>query len=419
MKRLLHAILAVLTSRATAPVVMGLFLLVYIGIAFFTDETLVALIALTGKNFFLIALFALLPLNTAGRMVAETLRYLGRRRALGSAAAPPSGLFDEAVELPVSADPTRLEERLRGAGYRTRSSQGALSALRGFNTFPARLLYLAATFCLFAGILISLTMRTSLRSTVIEGETILPDPGSAMVERIVLSESKGKILAKNLEIELSGAEPGDRSRIYGLYPPSRYQGAFLYPRYLGVGILLRFSAPDLFPAFEEFCILNISRPGKEATQPIAGSPYRIVFSLASPEDGSDPYATGRMVFLFKLLRDKEVVLNGSAPVGGEFSKDGYRFQFPDARRVVITDLIRDYGVTLIWAAFAVYLAALLLWLPVRLFLPRREMFFRAGGDSTVGYSRAEGGRRRHAGVFQEALDLLETGHAKEVLHKVQ
>lgn len=409
MKRLLHAILAVLTSRATAPVVMGLFLLVYIGIAFFTDETLVALIALTGKNFFLIALFALLPLNTAGRMLAETQRYLGRRRALAPAAAPAPELFDETVELPASADPAGLEERLQGAGYRTRKSQGALSAWRGFSSFPARLLYLAATFCLFAGILISLTMRSSLRSTVIEGEPILEDPGSAKVERIVLSESNGAILAKNLEIELSGAEPGDPSRVYGLYPPSRYQGAFLYPRYLGVGILLRFSAPDLQPGFQEFCVLNISRPGKEATQPIPGSPYRIVFSLASPEDGSDPYATGRMVFMFKLLKAKEVVLAGSAPVGGEFAKDGYLLQFPDARRVVITDLIRDYGVTLIWAAFAIYLAAALLWLPVRLLLPRREMHFRAGADSTSGYSRAEGGRRRHAGIFQETLDLLGAG----------
>ena len=408
MKRLLHAIRAVLTSRATPPVVMGSFLLVYIGIAFFTDETLVALIALTSKNPFLIALFALLPLNTAGRMVAETLRFLDRRRALSSAELPAPGLFDETVELPAPADPAGLEGRLRISGYRTRCLEGALSAWRGVSMFPVRMLYLAATLCLFSGILISLTTRSSLRSTVIEGEPILDERG-ARVERIALTESNGAILAKALEIEIAGQEPGAPSTVYGLYPPSRYQGSFLYPRYLGVGLLLRFAAPDLQPGFEEFCVLNISRPGKEATQMIPGSAYRIVFSLADPDDGSDPYTTGRMVFQFKLLKAKEVVLTGSAPIGGEFSKDGYRLQFPDARRVVITDFIRDYGVTLIWISFFLYLAAGFCWLPVKVLLPRREMLFRAGADSTVGCSRAEGRGRAHAGVFQETLDLLGAG----------
>ena len=418
MKRLLKPLVVVLTSRVTAVVVMGLFLLVYVGIAFFTDETLVALIALTGKNPFLIALFALLPLNTAGRMVAEGVEYLGRRRALSGSAAPAAPLFDETVQIPAAADPSILEERLKKDGYRTRLSGGTLSAWRGSGTFAARMLYLTATFCLFAGILISLTTRTSVRSTVIEGEPVLED-GSARVERVVLAEGEGAILAKTLDIELAGAAPGDRTRVYGLYPPSRYQGTFLYPRYLAVGLLLRFSAPDLQPGFEEFSVLNISRPGKEAPRPIPGSPYKIIFSLADPGDGSEPYTTGKMVFLFRLLKGKEVVLSGSAPAGGEFAKDGYRLQFPDVRRVVITDFIRDYGVTLIWFAFAVYLVAILLWLPVRLFLPRREMLFVTGTGAAVACSRAEGRGRRHAGVFQEALDLLESGHAREAQKKVQ
>lgn len=411
MNRLLKPVTLVLTSRVTPPVVMGLFLLVYVGIAFFTDETLIALIALTGKNPFLIALFALLPLNTAGRMAAETLKYLRRRRALSASTPPAATLFDETVQLAAAADPSILEQRLKGDGYRTRLGGSALSAWRGVSAFPARMLYLTATFCLFAGILISLTTRSSLRSTVIEGEPVLED-GSARVERVVLTEGTGAILAKSLEIELSGG-PGEPTRVYGLYPPSRYQGAFLYPRYLAIGMLLRFSAPDLQPGFEEFSVLNISRPGKEAPRPIPGSPYKIIFSLADPGDGSEPYTTGKMVFLFKLLKGKEVVLTGMAPAGGEFAKDGYRFQFPDVRRVVITDFISDYGVTLIWFAFALYIAAVILWLPVRLLLPRREMLFVAGIEAAVACSRAEGRGRRHAGVFQEALDLLESGPARE------
>jgi hypothetical protein len=404
-KRLLSGIWAFLSWRLTPPLVMSLFLLLYIGIAFFTDETLVALIALTGKNPFLIALFALLPLSSAARIMVEARTFLGRRRSLASAQAAAPGLFDETVTLDSGADPAALDARLRQEGYRTRSAAGSLSAWRGFSRFPARMLYLAGTFCLFAGILISLSTRTSLRSTVIEGDTLLDSP-DARVERIALEESTGAILAKRLEIVVS--RPGS-TKVFGLYPPSRFEGAFVYPRYLGLGLLVRFSAPDLPSAFEQFCPLNLSRTGKEANQPIPGSPYRIVFSLADPGDGTDPYLTGKMQFLFKLLKEKEVVASGSVPPGGEFAKDGYLLQVPDARRVVITDFIRDYGVTLIWIAFLLIGAAACLWLPVQLFLPRRELFFQRCDGRVVGCSRAEGQARRHAGVFQEALDLLESG----------
>lgn len=414
MKGILRTPWAVLTSRATVPVVMGVFLAVYIVLAFFTDETLVALIALTGHNPFLIALFAVIPASAGARLAADLLAHLARRRALKHAD-PAGAAHDETVRVASSADPSALlKGRLEEAGYRTLSRDGGLAAWRGASLFPARMLYRAAMLLLFAGILISLSSRSSLRSTVIEGEPIT-EPGSGRVERIALEEGTGAILAKRLDIVVAG-ENGARET-FGLYPPSRYRGAFVYPRYLGLGLLLRFEAPDLNPSFEEFCPLNISRPGKEASQPIPGSPYRILFTLASPGDDSDPYVTGKLQFLFKLVKDKEVVLTGSLPAGGEFARDGYRLQIPDARRVVITDFIRDYGVTLIWTASLLFSGALLIWLPIRLAWPRREMIFRREGAEVVGASLAEGGGRRHAEVFQEALDLLENGHLQGKLPK--
>lgn len=410
MTRLLRPLRALFTSRLTPPLVMGVFLLIYIGIAFFTEDALTMLIMFTKKNLLLALLFALLPLNCAGRMVTETLRHLARRRALSNAAPAPPELYDETVRLESGKAPAELEDRLREAGYATRVKDGGLAAWRGVSGFPARILYLAGTFCLFAGILISLTTRTSIRSTVVEGEPLFEEAGQARVERIVLAEGKGAILAKTLDIVLG--RPGGGSKSYGLYPPSRYQGGFVYPRYLGVGLQLRFWAPDLQQGYEKACVLNVLPVGKEARDSIPDSPYRLVFSLAEPQDGSDPYMTGKFLYQFKLYKGKDQVLTGSAPTGGEFAKDGYRLQFVDSRRLVITDFITDYGVTLIWTAFVLFLLAALFWLPVRLFLPRREMVIARAGLRITGCSRAEGKARSHASVFQEALDLL-GGHEGE------
>jgi len=117
-----------------------------------------------------------------------------------------------------------------------------------------------------------------------------------------------------------------------------------------------------------------------------------------------------MGFTFKLLKDKDVLIAGNIPGGGEFARNGYRLAFPDSRRMVITDFIQDYGVYFIWTAAILLGASIILWLPLRLFFPRRELLFiRQGADTIRACSRAEGNERRHAGVFNEALDLLEAG----------
>lgn len=410
MNRLTGTLWKILSSRLTSPLVMGIFLLIYIGIAFVTDETLIALMDFTRGSLILTLLLALLPLSCAARLVQETLIHLRRKRAMaGNATILPDGAFDDAVRLEAAAAFAGLARRLESAGYRTRSSETMLAAWRGVSLFPARFIYLAAVFCLFAGILISLSSRDSQRGAIIEGERLnSPSGKGGRVERIVLANSSGPILAKRLEIEVAAPEPGGGKSVFGLYPPSLYGGEFVYPRYLGVGLHLRFAAPDLPAGYETHSILNIHPPGKEDTVEVPETPYRIVASLLPAEDGSDPYVTGRMAFRFKVLREKQVVFEGSAPSGGEAAGNGYRLSLPDSRRLVITDFIRDYGVLLIWAASVMFIVAFCLWLPVRLFLPRREMLFACDAGAIASFSRGEGKRRKHEGVFNEALDSLET-----------
>lgn len=400
------------SSRAVPPVVIGLFFVLYISIAFFTDETLITLMAFTRKSFLLAALLALVPLNCALQFVRETAHYLRMRRMLsGKTADAKPELFDEVVELTASPFVPELEERLAASGYKSRRFNNTLAAWRGISVFPARLLFLAGFFCLFTGILISTTSRTSSRRMVIEGEALpLPDGTGGRVERITLANSSGTILAKTLTMEVAPSNSGNGSRTFGIYPPALYGGSFVYPRYLGIALHLRFYAPDMPVGYETHCSLNVYPPGKEDSVEIAGSPYRIVFSIAPPDAGSErylSYMTGNMTFQFKLLKEKEVVFAGSAPVGGEIMRDGYRLALPDIRRLVVTDFIGDYGVLFIWVAGVLFMTGGCLWLPIRFFFSRRELLFRFEPDITWAYSHAEGKTRKHTGVFHRTVDLLD------------
>lgn len=425
MKRLIRAVFATGSSRALTPLVIGFFFLLYIGIAFFTEETLITLMAFTHRSLILAGILALIPVNCLLRILNETGRHRGIRKALnGKTAEVMPVLFDEAVSLPVFSTSApgqpipeylpsfpELQRRLEAVGYKIRRSGNAIAAWRGVSIFPARILFLTASFCLFTGILISITTRTSSRQMVVEGAP-LPTPGGTggMVERIILANSSGPLLSRTLTMVVSPSDSGSGRRIFGLYPPSLYRGAFVYPRYLGLAMVLRFSAPDLQPDYENNKILNCYPPGKEESMIIPGSPYRIIFSLPVPDSGSDSYAsyvTGKITLLFKLLKGKDVLFTGSMPGGGEFVRDGYRLSVPDIGRLVVTDYISDYGVYFIWTAFLLFAAAVGLWLPIRFIFPRREILFRYEQDIVRACSRAEGRARRHAGVFHEALDLVD------------
>jgi hypothetical protein len=390
--------------------VLSVFLLIYIGIAFFSPEPLTTLISLTATTP-LAALLALIPLNCAMRLILELRRFMTRRAAIMGRfeGEVPTGLFDESCEIAAVAGIEGLEERLREAGYHTRRINGFLSAWRGVSLSPARILLLGAWCLLFAGILLSVTMRRSQRVSVIEGEPF-PGSGSAgIVRKIALEDYQGLFLERTIAIEV--ADNGGGIRKFGLYPPSMFEGSFVYPRYLGVAPLIRFNAPDLPGGFETHFILSIYPPGKEDSAGIPGTDYRIVFSMARPDKGDDPFRSGRMTLNFRILNGDRQAAAGSVGVGQAFNGNGFRLAFPEFRRVVVTDLVRDHGVIPIWAGVFALGAGLLLWLALRIFSPRREMLFREEAGSVTACSLAEGGRRRHGAIFFELLDLLDAGIA--------
>jgi hypothetical protein len=402
MKRALTAAWSVLSSRALSPVVICFFLLLYVVLAFFTDEALTFLIATTRSQALLGLILGLVPLNCACRLLRECGRYLKRRAALAGAAAPEPALYDETEELVATPSADLLEAHLASAGYRTGRSAGTVAAWRGFGSAPARLLFFAAAFSLFAGVLVSTVSRAVYRQSIIEGVPFeAPSGTGGMVQRIIFRNATGPILAKELFIDLGDSQ---QSR-FGIYPPALFGGAFVYPRYLGIALDYRLSAPDL-PGYENNGVFPIYPPGKEAQLPVAGSPYKITLTLANPDDGSDPYMTGRLAFSFKVLKGGDSLFEGTLPGGGKFSKGGINLAIPDARRMVVTDLVVDYGVLLIWVAGGLFLLAICVWVPIRLFAPRREMIFRCGENLTLACSRAEGRGRGHAGVFHEVLDFL-------------
>ncbi len=418
MKRLSSFIRNALCSRFLPPVVIGIFFLLYIGIAFFTDETLITLMAFTRASKALAALLALIPLNSALRLALEVARHLRRRRALrGGEVKELPPLFDESVELASASLPEELAGRLAAAGYTVRRSQGSLAAVRGVGIFPARLCYLAASCALFAGILLTTTSRSAQRGMVVEGEPFpAPNGAPALVESIRLAPATGSLLARTLTIEVAPLQPGARRSSFGLYPPSLYGGDFVYPRYMGISLQLRFTAPDLPQPFENQASLNLYPAGKEGSVAVPGSTYRLDFSFDPPPEGGDRYASYMAepkTLQVKLIKGQDLLFSGSLPSGGVLLRDGYRIEVPAAKRLVVTDFIRDYGVLCVWAAGMLYLAAAALYLPLRSLSPRREMLFVVAAPLVAAHSRAEGKRSAHAGVFHDALDMLDAAKGGE------
>jgi hypothetical protein len=412
MRRRARFLWSILSSRSLSPLVIGAFLLVYVGIGYFTDDALIALMGLTRSNPLLLALLALLPINSACRLIAEAHAFRTRRQALaGRPCEGCAGLFDEAVTLPGDGGLAEVQERLARRGYAVRPSAASLAVMRGIPVFPLRAMYLAATCCLFAGILISLSTRTAARGALVEGAPFSMTGGSGVIERIVLGDFTGHPLFRGLAIVAAPADAPHSRLTFGLYPPTRFRGEFVYPRYLGINLHLRFSAPDLSGVYEDDIPANLYPPGKEERIGIPGSSYRFFFSLLAPDDGTDPYVTGRMTFAYRLLNGAQPVASGVISRGGQAEAAGCRLELSDARRMVVTDFIGDNGVFLIWTAGVLYTVALLLWLPLRLFLPRREMLFCRADGALSAFSRAEGRRRAHARVFHEILDVIEARRA--------
>lgn len=403
-------VLSVLAWRWLTPLVLALFLLGYIAVALATDEALVTLIGLVQRNLPLQALLALAPLNLGVRMVLDAVNHRRRGVLLRNGTGEPEGCFDEGQSIPPGGDLDRVATWLGSAGYLVRRGEGWLSGTKGFSLFCARLVGRAGWLLLLAGILLSLAGRVSMRLPLIEGEPFPPDLRTdGMVERIELRElENAPLLARTLAIRATmRTETGAAGRTFGLYPPARVGGAFLYPRYLGVAPRVELVSSDLNQAVSDFFLLQIYPPGREDVAEIGGTPYRVHFRLVEAQSG-DPYSTGRFLFHCRVERAGTVVAEGDLPLGGTLSANGVRLGVPEARRFLVTDFVRDSGVPLIWLAMIMLPLSWLLGSALRLAGARRELLVLVAGGAPRVFSRAEGRHRLHDGVFHEALDLLST-----------
>jgi hypothetical protein len=397
-------------KRLATPIVLAIFFLLYLGISFYSDEALVLLLGLIRNNPLLKALLGLLPVAAAAGLVGELAGFMSMRAVLaGDPSRLPAGYFEEELELKGAADFARLARHLAAAGYRTTENGATFHAWRGKSLFPARLLARSGKLLLFLGIFLSLTTRVSLREAVIEGEA-LPHGSGEKTKRISLRDGNGLLLSQTLQISVTKEEGGGRtSREFGIYPPGMLNGYFLYPRYLGVAPLVQFSAPDFVPGISSHFVLMLYPPGKEDSADIPGTRYRLYLSLHQPSAAEDPYQSGRFILRYRMVKGNQLAFAGSMPVGATFAHDGYYLAFPEVRRIVATDYVRDWGVLFIWSAALFFMLALVVWLPTRLLAPGREMLFVQVNGTVRAFSRAEGKTRLHAGAFHETLDLMARG----------
>ncbi|ACM18442.1 ResB-like family cytochrome c biogenesis protein, putative [Geotalea daltonii FRC-32] len=408
MRRLLRGFHSIIASRAVTPIILGCFALIYIIIAFYTDETLVALMALVRSNSPLILLLSCIPVNLLAILCRETAQFSDRRHAVRlSAKGLPVGTYQERVFLG-TVQTGLLEKKIEQSGYHYRIKGDSCAAWKGISIFPARFLFLMGSFCLFAGILVSLTTKVSLRDVVIEGEPLPEAVGvRGRVEQITLRQHNGIILSHSLDMDITLGEGDEASvRKFGVYPPGRINGIFFYPRYLGLAPLIEFTPPESGQVFSSYIKLMIYPPGKEDGVQIPRSPYRISFTIIEPMTGAEPYITGKFNLRFKVLKGNDQVSEGTLPLGGTVSRGGYTLSFPDAKKLVAVDFVKDPGLPLLWIAGLLFLGAIVAYIPIRMFAPRREIIFIQRNGSTEVFSRAEGRAAKHRGILHNMLDHL-------------
>jgi hypothetical protein len=402
----------ILAFKGITPVILGCYGILYVGIAFYNDEALITLMTLVRNNSLLILLLCCVPLNLLAILSLETARFFHHRRAMGLSPVGASVVtFQEAVDHLGTWEMDLLERKLAQTGYHHRRKGHSCAAWKGISIFPARALSLAGGVCLFAGIALSIATRVSFREAAIEGEPLPEAVGvEGRVERIVLRPTAGLILARTLAMDITLGE-GERTKLrqFDIYPPGRIGGLFLYPRYLGLAPFVKFAPPEPGQAFASYIKLMIYPPGKEDGADIPQSPYKIFFTLAEPVTGEDPYATGRFVLNFRVVKGNAPVFEGMLPLGGTVSKGGYNISFPEVKRFVVVDFVRDPGLPLVWLAALFFTLAAGVYIPIRLLAPRREMLFLQDGGVARAFSMAEGGGGAHRSVFHGILDAAAPG----------
>lgn len=393
MRSMRAAVLSLLSQRLLLPVVCALFLLFYIGIAFFTDEALITLVQLVRHNPLALGLLALVALNALFRMVADGLLPAGTGHASSLAVI---GRLD--------ADETA--RILAAEGYRVTVRKGSVSARRGVSLFIPRLLWRLTIFLLFIGVALSLSSRRSLRVPVIEGEPLqIPGAAPRSVERITLEDASGQLfLHRRLKISLLA--PDGQRDIFGIYPPGLLDTSFLYPRYLAMAPMLQITTPGSVGASEGYRLIMLYPPGREDEIKLADY-YRLKLVIPQREGMDDPFVSGRFDLHVKLLKGDQLLSEGAIPFGGRFEANGFSVALLDARRYVVTDFVCDYGVFCIWMASVALLMAIILYLPLRWIWPYREMWLAVDGqDAVSAWCRSEGRTRRHEALFHDLLDRI-------------
>lgn len=408
MTRILSLIKTALYHRLLLPVVCLIFLILYIGIAFITDESLVTLVQLVGHNPFALGLLVLVAINSSLRMTDDVRNYrIARQGVAGAFPAAVEGVCDQSLIVNGRLDAADVGRILGKEGYVVTMRDGFVAGVQGISLICPRLLWRLAALLLFAGVALSLSTRHSLRIPVIEGEPLqIEGAAPRSVERIALEDAPGRwFLQRRLAITL--ADAGGARGTFGIYPPGIVGDRFLYPRYLGVAPLLRLTAPGVTEPFEGYQLILLYPPGREDKVELING-YRAQFVIPQNDGMPDPFVSGRYDLHVKVLKEDLVVAEGDIPFGGRFEANGFSIALLGSARFVVTDFVRDYGVFCIWLASAVALAAFLLYLPLRLFWPRRVMLFAVDAESEriAADCSSEGRRRQHEALFHDLLDKI-------------
>lgn len=405
MKQIFATAISLLSHRLLPPAVYALFLMLYVAVAFFIDDALIMLVQLVDHNPLALGLLVLVAINALIRLALDLRNWQLSRMDAADLSVGICGRYGGSIVVAGCLDADETARILTSEGYRVTVGEGFVSARRGVSLLIPRLLWRLTVFLLFVGVALSLSSRSSQRIPVIEGEPLqVPGAPPRTVERITLEETPGHwFLQRRLAITLLSPD-GERD-VCGIYPPGRLGASFLYPRYLALAPLLSVSVP-VSGVTEGYQLIMLYPPGREDEVVLAGD-YRLKLVIPPREGGGDPFVSGRFDLHVRLLKGGQLLSEGDIPFGGRFEANGYSVALLGARRYVVTDFVRDYGVFCIWTAFAALFASMILYLPLRWIWPRRLMLFAADGEGGVrAWSRSEGRTRRHEALYHDLLDRI-------------
>lgn len=299
------------------------------------------------------------------------------------------------IALPEGMDPGFLPERLKALRFAFFGTSRRFAAVKNRLSPVATLLFHLSFFLILVGVAAAAYTRFSATADIAEGETFdgrleryhapvrLPVFGGPPAVRFTV-ERIDRIAEQDIPVDLTVelSDETGRRHIVGVNKPFKRDATSFVIKDLGVAplfVLQDKRGRDLDGAYVKLDLLR-SRPDRFVLQDLE---FQVELfpdhAVVEGEDRTRSTELKNPVFRIEAWKGKRYLTRANVKPGGEMAVAGYRLLVPEYRFWVRFLVIKEQGLSLVYAGFATAVAALL-W---RFLFYRREL---------IGAVREENGR---------------------------